>query len=51
MGSRGYGPLRVVLVGGVSGKVIRSAHCPVVVIPRGAASTLGELTRPVAAVS
>jgi nucleotide-binding universal stress UspA family protein len=51
MGSRGYGPLRAVLVGGVSGKVIRSAHCPVVVIPRGATTTLDELTRSAAAVA
>jgi nucleotide-binding universal stress UspA family protein len=35
-GSRGYGPLRSVLVGGVSGKLIRKAHCPVIVGPRGA---------------
>jgi nucleotide-binding universal stress UspA family protein len=35
-GSRGYGPLRAVLVGGVSGRVIRGAHCPVIVVPRGA---------------
>jgi len=39
-GSRGYGPLRAVLVGGVSGQVIRGAHCPVIVVPRRAAQTL-----------
>lgn len=33
VGSRGYGPLRSVLVGGVSGHVIRTAHCPVLVCP------------------
>jgi nucleotide-binding universal stress UspA family protein len=33
-GSRGYGPLRSVLLGGVSGALIRAARCPVVVCPR-----------------
>ena len=36
MGSRGYGPIRQTLLGGVSSKLMRSAECPVVVIPRGA---------------
>jgi nucleotide-binding universal stress UspA family protein len=35
MGSRGYGPLRSVILGGVSGAVIRDASCPVLVVPRG----------------
>ena len=35
-GSRGYGPLRRVLLGGVSTKLIRSAPCPILVVPRGA---------------
>ena len=39
-GSRGYGPLRSVITGGVSGRVIRSARCPVIVIPRGAEAAL-----------
>lgn len=43
MGSRGYGPLRSVLVGGVSGQVTRTAHCPVIVVPRGADSPLGTV--------
>jgi nucleotide-binding universal stress UspA family protein len=34
-GSRGYGPLRRVLLGGVLRKLIRRAACPVVVVPRG----------------
>ena len=42
-GSRGYGPLRSVLVGGVSGRLIRTAHCPVIVVPRGAQEPLGAL--------
>ena len=36
VGSRGYGPLRRVLLGGVSGKLLQTAACPVVVVPRGA---------------
>lgn len=36
-GSRGYGPVKVVLLGSVSAKLVRSAHCPVMVVPRGAA--------------
>jgi nucleotide-binding universal stress UspA family protein len=43
IGSRGYGPLRAVLLGGVSGQVIRSAACPVVVVPRQAASAAGSV--------
>jgi nucleotide-binding universal stress UspA family protein len=43
IGSRGYGPLRAVLAGGVSGRVIRGAHCPVIVVPRGVEAPLGEL--------
>ncbi|MDA0173596.1 universal stress protein [Solirubrobacter taibaiensis] len=33
-GSRGYGPVRRVLLGGVARKLIRRAACPVVVVPR-----------------
>jgi nucleotide-binding universal stress UspA family protein len=43
IGSRGYGPLKAVLLGGVSGEVIRSAACPVVVVPRGATSAVGSV--------
>ena len=39
IGSRGYGPLHAVIVGGVSGKLVREAACPVVVFPRGAGRT------------
>lgn len=38
MGSRGHGPLGRVLLGGVSAKVVRSAPCPVLVMPRSASS-------------
>ncbi|MBE2314781.1 universal stress protein [Solirubrobacter sp. CPCC 204708] len=35
-GSRGYGPVRRVLLGGVASRLVRRAACPVVVVPRGA---------------
>jgi nucleotide-binding universal stress UspA family protein len=38
MGSRGRGPIGRVLLGGVSSRVIRSAPCPVLVMPRTAAN-------------
>jgi nucleotide-binding universal stress UspA family protein len=43
VGSRRYGPLRAVLLGGVSGRVIRHAACPVVVTPRGVERPLRAL--------
>ena len=46
VGSRGYGLLKAVLLGGVSGQVIRSAACPVIVVPRGARSAIGSLFGP-----
>jgi nucleotide-binding universal stress UspA family protein len=46
VGSRGYGPLRRVLLGGVSGQVIQDAPCPVVVVPRGAKETSSQPNRP-----
>jgi nucleotide-binding universal stress UspA family protein len=36
VGSRGYGPLRSVVVGGVAGRLVRDAACPVMVLPSGA---------------
>jgi nucleotide-binding universal stress UspA family protein len=42
-GSRGYGPVHSVLAGGVSGRVLRSAHCPVIIVPRGAEQPLAGL--------
>jgi nucleotide-binding universal stress UspA family protein len=38
MGSRSYGPLRRVMVGSTAIAVMRLAPCPVIVIPRGAAT-------------
>ena len=36
LGSRGYGPLRRTLLGGVASEVAKLAPCPVVVLPRSA---------------
>jgi len=36
LGSRGYGPVRTLLLGSVSRAVVRDAACPVVVVPRQA---------------
>jgi nucleotide-binding universal stress UspA family protein len=33
-GSRSYGPLRVVLLGAVTRRVLELAHCPVMIVPR-----------------
>ena len=38
IGSRGYGPVRRTLLGGVSAEVTRTSACPVLVVPRGAAA-------------
>jgi nucleotide-binding universal stress UspA family protein len=37
LGSRGYGPVRHALLGGVSAEVMRAARCPVLVLPRPSA--------------
>jgi nucleotide-binding universal stress UspA family protein len=42
-GSRGYGPLRSVLLGGVTHRLTREAHCPVIVVPRGTEQQLERL--------
>jgi nucleotide-binding universal stress UspA family protein len=42
-GSRGYGPLRRVLLGGVSSRLLRRAACPLLVVPRrGEPATAGS---------
>jgi nucleotide-binding universal stress UspA family protein len=43
IGSRGHGPLHSVLVGGVSGRVLRSAHCPVIAVGHGVEQPLDTL--------
>jgi nucleotide-binding universal stress UspA family protein len=43
LGSRGYGPLRAVLLGSVSRHVTAAAHCPVSVLPRGVRAPLDAL--------
>jgi nucleotide-binding universal stress UspA family protein len=42
-GSRGYGPQRAVLLGGVSRKLIAGAGCPVIVLARGVEGSLQAL--------
>jgi nucleotide-binding universal stress UspA family protein len=46
MGSRGYGPLHAVIAGGLSGRLMRTAHCPVIVVPRGIEAPLETLFSP-----
>jgi nucleotide-binding universal stress UspA family protein len=43
IGSRGYGPLKAVLLGGVSGAVARTAACPLLILPHGADASLDAL--------
>lgn len=43
MGSRAYGPLRAVMLGGVTRRMISRAACPLLVLPRGVSGALGEL--------
>ena len=42
-GSRGYGPVRAVLLGGVSRRLTAEAQCPVIVLPRGVKASLEGL--------
>jgi nucleotide-binding universal stress UspA family protein len=35
LGSRGYGPLKRVLLGSVSRAAVNDARCPVLIVPRG----------------
>jgi nucleotide-binding universal stress UspA family protein len=45
-GSRGYGPLRSVIVGSVSRHLVAHAACPVLVIPRSAEADVDREPRP-----
>jgi nucleotide-binding universal stress UspA family protein len=38
LGSRGYGPVGAVLLGSVSNALVRTASCPVVLVPAGSAA-------------
>jgi len=53
IGSRGYGPAPAVLLGDVGEAIVRTAECPVLVVPNGAtdplAAVCGELPTNVAA--
>lgn len=42
LGSRGFGPLRRIVLGSVSTKVLRAAGCPVLVLPRHSAEQLDD---------
>jgi nucleotide-binding universal stress UspA family protein len=42
LGSRGYGPIRSVLLGSVSRRLVREGACSVVVLPRGASRNPGD---------
>jgi nucleotide-binding universal stress UspA family protein len=46
VGSRGYGPLAVVMLGGATHTLIRDAACPVLILPRGTAHGLDALFAP-----
>jgi nucleotide-binding universal stress UspA family protein len=45
LGSRGYGPVRAVLLGSVSSAVVRSIERPVVIVPRGVETEPPDATR------
>jgi len=38
VGSRSWGPVRRTIVGSTTARLVREAHCPVLVLPRGAAT-------------
>jgi nucleotide-binding universal stress UspA family protein len=42
-GSRGYGPIQSVLLGGVSHGLLRDSRAPVIVVPRGAGEAVDQL--------
>jgi nucleotide-binding universal stress UspA family protein len=42
LGSRGHGPLRRVILGSVSARLVREPPCPLLVLPRGALHVPGE---------
>jgi nucleotide-binding universal stress UspA family protein len=46
-GSRGYGPLRAAVLGGVSRRLMAEASCPVIVLARGIEAPLEPMPQPV----
>jgi nucleotide-binding universal stress UspA family protein len=46
IGSRGYGPLRRVVLGSSTGKILHAATCPVLVVPRRTAEELDDAVEP-----
>ena len=42
-GSRGHGPLKATMLGGVSRRLAREARCPLIVVPRGQDRPLSDL--------
>ena len=47
VGSRGYGPMREALLGGVAGALLHSARCPLVIVPSSAQAAIrGPATIP-----
>jgi len=50
-GSRGYGPVKTVLLGSVSHRLARTARCPLIVLPRGSEGTLEALLEAAATAS
>jgi nucleotide-binding universal stress UspA family protein len=42
-GSRGYGPVRAVLLGSVTRRLVADAGCPILVLPRGVRASLESL--------
>ena len=49
IGSRGFGPVRTVIMGSVSRHVIDHAPCPVIVVPRGDPAARAEAPQPLVA--
>ena len=49
IGSRGYGPLRRVVVGSATGKILEAVTCPVLVVPRRTADEVDDAIVPLAA--
>jgi len=46
MGSRGYGPMRRLLLGSVSGQLVKGAPCAVLAVPRGSDRAASDAQRP-----